>query len=99
MDYKIQSGIIKNRITPGQNNIKQMTRQEVLNILANLASWTRKESSSWIELFAKSRLNESNIWTEASISKRLKELEDDINALKASLEFSKFEDSKGAIND
>lgn len=97
MDYKIKSKIIKNRTTPGQNNIKQMTRQEVLNILANLSNWARKDSSNWIELFVDCRLDDNNIWTATSISMRLKELEDDINALKASLEFSKFEETKGVI--
>jgi polysaccharide deacetylase 2 family uncharacterized protein YibQ len=85
LKYELQSDIIKDKITPGQYNINQMTREEVQHILLNVTAWAKAASSNWIKLTVKNYLGDSYSWTEQTISKRLEELKEDIAALRDSL--------------
>lgn len=85
LKYELQSDIIKDKLTPGQYNINQMTREEVQHILLNVTAWAKGASSNWVKMTVKNYLGDSYSWTEQTISKRLVELKEDIAALRDSL--------------
>ena len=85
LKYELQSDIIKDKLTPGQYNINQMTREEVQHILLNVYAWAKEAASSWVGLTVKTYLGDSYSWTEQTIFKEVVKLKEDIAALRDSL--------------